>query len=60
MKWVQEKLNNLGFKDAKGNTIKVDGDFGAKTDEAVRSFQKDKKLGVDGKVGDKTREVLDK
>ena len=60
VKWVQEKLSALGFKDAKGNALKVDGDFGKKTDEAVRSFQKAKKLEVDGKVGKLTREALDK
>ena len=38
----------------------IEADFGAKTDEAVRSFQKAKKLGVDGKVGKLTREALDK
>lgn len=34
--------------------IKVDGDFGPKTETAVKKFQKDNKLTPDGIVGDKT------
>lgn len=34
--------------------IKVDGDFGPKTKEAVKKFQKSNKLVVDGIVGEKT------
>ena len=34
--------------------IKVDGDFGPKTEKVVKKFQKDNKLVVDGIVGDKT------
>ena len=32
----------------------VDGSFGAATDKAVRAYQKDKKLEVDGSCGPKT------
>ena len=38
--------------------LKIDGHFGARTESAVKSFQKSKKLVVDGKVGPKTREAL--
>jgi hypothetical protein len=34
--------------------IKVDGDFGKKTEEAVKNFQKSKNLTDDGVVGEKT------
>ena len=59
---VTAKLPTLK-KGAKGNAVKivqmvvgtnVDGDFGANTDKAVRSFQKIQKLSVDGIVGAKT------
>lgn len=34
--------------------IKVDGDFGPKTEESVKKFQKENKLTADGVVGEKT------
>ena len=36
----------------------IDGDFGKDTDAAVRKFQKDKGLAVDGIVGDNTKAKL--
>lgn len=36
----------------------VDGDFGSKTEAAVKAFQKDKTLVVDGVIGSKTWEAL--
>ena len=37
-----------------GPDIKVDGDFGPKTDAAVRAYQKKEKLTIDGKFGVKS------
>lgn len=49
---VQEYLKKLGY------LKKVTGYFGSDTDSAVRSFQNNNKLSVDGKVGAKTLSVL--
>lgn len=46
VKELQIDLNYLGY-----NCGTADGDFGAKTDTALRNFQKDYKLTVDGKYG---------
>lgn len=50
---VQSKLKSLGFY--KGT---VDGDFGEGTEAAVKAFQKQYKLTVDGKVGASTLKAL--
>ena len=50
VKTLQENLNKLGY-----DCGTVDGDFGEKTDNAVRKFQKDKQLVVDGQVGNATK-----
>jgi peptidoglycan hydrolase-like protein with peptidoglycan-binding domain len=55
---LQKKLKNLGFKGVKGKDLSIDGDFGASTEFAVMTFQKQKNLVADGKVGDKTRAAL--
>jgi len=55
---LQKQLKNLGFKGVKGKELSIDGDFGASTEFAVMTFQKQKKLVADGKVGDKTRAAL--
>jgi N-acetyl-anhydromuramyl-L-alanine amidase AmpD len=59
---------NVLKKGSKGEEVKilqqalkitpVDGDFGAKTDTAVKAFQKSKGLVADGVVGNKTWEAL--
>ncbi|HCA5279252.1 TPA: DUF3380 domain-containing protein [Acinetobacter baumannii] len=55
---LQKQLKNLGFKGIKGKELSIDGDFGASTEFAVMTFQKQKNLVADGKVGDKTRAAL--
>ena len=48
VKKLQQILNDKGYK------LTVDGDFGDKTDAAVRAYQKANQLEVDGEVGEKT------
>ena len=52
VKLLQELLNKHGFN------LTVDGDFGNKTEAAVKLFQKRLNLTVDGIVGSKTFEAL--
>ena len=52
VKLLQELLNKHGFN------LTVDGDFGNKTEEAVKLFQKRYNLVEDGIVGSKTFEAL--
>lgn len=48
VKKLQEMLKAKGYK------LNVDSDFGPATDAAVRAYQKDHDLTVDGEVGEKT------
>ena len=48
VKKLQEKLNSAGYK------LEVDGQFGSKTQSAVRDYQKKNGLTVDGIVGTNT------
>ena len=52
VRWVQDKLKKAGYK------LSVDGIFGLGTLNAVKKFQKAKKLTVDGLVGPKTKQAL--
>lgn len=55
VKELQTKLSALGYD---LGICGVDGDFGQATEKAVRAFQKDHGLKVDGIVGPKTWEAL--
>lgn len=48
VKFLQERLSLMGY------SLVIDGEFGAKTEAAVKQFQKDRGLTVDGIVGSKT------
>ena len=52
VKTLQELLNQLGA------ALAVDGDFGSKTEAAVKAFQKKAGLKQDGKYGDQTHAAL--
>lgn len=51
---LQHLLNAYGHKGKNGRALVVDGDFGANTDYALRSFQKEEKLAVDAACGQNT------
>ena len=55
IRYLQESLAKLGY-----NPGPIDGIFGPKTDTAVRSFQMNKGLVVDGIVGNNTWGAIDK
>lgn len=55
VKTMQELLLQLGYKLPKYG---ADGEYGAETEAAVRAFQKDEQLEVDGKYGDETHKAL--
>jgi L,D-transpeptidase catalytic domain/Putative peptidoglycan binding domain len=53
VKKLQQKLTSIGY-----STKGIDGIFGYNTDQAVRKFQKDRHLVVDGVVGPATIKAL--
>jgi hypothetical protein len=53
VRWIQYQLNSKGY------VLSVDGIWGAKTEEAVRAFQAENGLIVDGIVGPATRAKLE-
>lgn len=55
VKELQTILVALGYDVGKTG---IDGNFGSKTQQAVRNFQKDKNLKVDGIVGKATWKAL--
>ncbi len=55
VRWLQQRLIELGYSVGKAG---VDGSFGNDTDKAVRQYQKDHGLKVDGYVGAATYKSL--
>jgi len=53
VEYLQELLNQSGY-----GPLTVDGDFGGKTEAAVKAFQRDKGLQYDGDVGNQTWAAL--
>ena len=53
VKWVQWELKQHGYDPGK-----IDGIFLNKTEKAVRDFQKESRILVDGIVGKQTRQAL--
>lgn len=49
---LQERLNQLGY------SLSVDGEYGSATEQAVRDFQRSRRLNVDGVVGEDTSIAL--
>lgn len=50
----QMAMNNLGYKDANGDPLEIDGSFGGKSEVVCIQFQKDNGLTADGICGSKT------
>jgi len=55
---LQTALNNLGYRDARGHGLNMDGDFGERTREAVQAFQRAHGIDPIGVVGPQTRAAL--
>lgn len=56
VRWVQWYLCKLGYL----KSTDIDGSFGPTTEKAIKSFQTDAKIDVDGLVGSGTRAALKK
>ena len=57
---LQESLRELGYEGRNGRALALDGDFGANTDHALRAFQRDNGLSVDGIAGPRTIASLER
>lgn len=58
VRWIQYELNNRKYKGKDGKSLVVDGDCGSNTEYAIKSFQTDNNLVVDGIAGPKTIGLL--
>ena len=56
---LQAFLKRFGYRDQNGNDLVIDGDFGAKTDFALRNYQRDFGLTPDGIAGKNTWNLID-
>jgi len=58
---LQQQLNQLGYRGADGQPLETtSGKFGPQTEHALRAFQADRGLKVDGEYGERSREALTK
>lgn len=58
VKTLQRLLKALGYKGSDGKVLAIDGKFGANTDHALRTYQENKRLTVDGICGKNTWNCL--
>ena len=52
---LQKCLNYFGYRDKDGKALKIDNSFGSHTEYALKAFQKDQGLKVDGVCGPATQ-----
>lgn len=56
---LQQQLNQLGYRGADGRALETSsGKFGPQTEHALRAFQADRGLKVDGEYGQRSREAM--
>lgn len=56
---LQQQLNQLGYRGADGRALETSsGKFGPQTEHALRAFQADRGLKVDGEYGHQSREAM--
>jgi peptidoglycan hydrolase-like protein with peptidoglycan-binding domain len=58
VKLIQTLLKGLGYTNADGSALKIDGDAGSNTVHAITQYQKSHNLTVDGIAGAKTWAAL--